>query len=281
MIPLSLHSSLPPPPPTTNPKNPSLNFSSTSPPRRRRFARRCRRTGWDSNAESVRTDRFGFRAGDGREEDGRKWWSDEPDDEFYDEFDGFDDEEEEENFWDKIWIFKVFKAYGYMLPAIIASMLLATGPKAFLMALALPLGQSAISLAIEKLWGRTYEEPRMKAKSRRKPFNRSTSFRNREKEERKSDYKGRNDYQSWDSAAESEVTDNASGSRRSTFGGWDELDDQKGSAGRKSSSGDGSAQDEPVKKGKLSRRGRYRDAPLFLRLLIAVFPFLGSWTRIL
>nr|CAD1830853.1 unnamed protein product [Ananas comosus var. bracteatus] len=36
---------------------------------------------------------------------------------------------------------------------------------------------------------------------------------------------------------------------------------------------------EPVNK--LSTKGRYRDAPLLLRLLIAVFPFLGSWTRIL
>lgn len=172
---------------------------------------------------------------------------------------------------------QVFKAYGYLLPAIIGSMLLATGPKAFLLALALPLGQSAISLAIEKLWGGVSEEPRTKPKTKRKPFTKSsTNFRNQEKEERRNGDKGRrNGYQSWVSA-DSGVEDSVRNSTRSSFGGWDELDNEKGPTRREPP-----ITADNVNRGKLSKRRRYKDAPLFLRLLIAVFPFLGSWTRIL
>ena len=177
---------------------------------------------------------------------------------------------------------QVFKAYGYMLPAIIASLLLTTGPKAFLVALALPLGQSAISLAIEKLWGKVVEGPRTKPKTKRKPFARSSSnFGKEGEEERSSGGRGRSGgYQSW-ASADSGAADRVGDSRRSSFGGWDELDSQKGSMRRESSTAGGSPQTEMTKRGKLSKRGRYRDAPLFLRLLIAVFPFLGSWTKIL
>lgn len=176
---------------------------------------------------------------------------------------------------------QVFKAYGYMLPAIIGSLLLATGPKAFLMALAIPLGQSAISLAFAKLWGRESERPRTKPRTKRRPVARSPSnFRKQEKEERSGGDRGRSGYQSW-ASADSGAGDRMSGSRRSSFGGWDELDNQKGPTRGQAPAASGSAQAETVKRGKLSKRGRYRDAPLFLRLLIAVFPFLGSWTRIL
>ena len=170
-----------------------------------------------------------------------------------------------------------------MLLAIIASLLLGTGPKAFLMALALPLGQSAISLAIGKLWGKVAEGPRTKPKTKRKPFARSSSnFRKQEKEERSSDGRARSGgYQSW-ASADSGVADRVGDSRRSSFGGWDELDSQIGSMRRESSTTTGgSPQTEMPRRSKLSKRGRYRDAPLFFRLLIAVFPFLGSWTKIL
>ena len=36
----------------------------------------------------------------------------------------------------------------------LVSMLVATGPKAFLMAMAIPLGQSAISFLLDAIWGR-------------------------------------------------------------------------------------------------------------------------------
>ncbi|RZS28503.1 hypothetical protein BHM03_00062107 [Ensete ventricosum] len=300
---LSVHSSLPPPPsanpipprrcpnPTFRPKLSSLPLLTGD----RRSSFRCPLVGgggssgssWESNAESVRAGRFKFRdggargeegEGDSRRSDKRRWWSDDSDE----DFEAFDDDPVEQDPWDMIWIFKVFKSYGYLLPAIIASMLLATGPKAFLMALALPLGQSAISLAIDKVWG----GQQTRGKSKKKSFTRSNEGYKRQWQDRRSSYNspGRHDYQSWVSM-DPGVDDKAKTSEPS-LGGWDDLDRQGGSpSGRArqqpSTPPKRSPQSELVKKGKLSKRGRYKDAPLFLRLLIAVFPFLGSWTRIL
>ncbi|KEH31032.1 hypothetical protein MTR_4g088590 [Medicago truncatula] len=66
---------------------------------------------------------------------------------------------------------QVFKSYGWTLPIILASWLLSTGPKAFLMALAIALGQSALALAFEKLWGRTESKPKRKCRMKRKRRN--------------------------------------------------------------------------------------------------------------
>ncbi|CAN6725871.1 unnamed protein product [Malus baccata var. baccata] len=210
---------------------------------------------WDSNAETIRSQRFGFNfrdkgnreedAGDDEEEEyyeysrskgtnKRRWWSDE----------SSEMEEESsggilEDAIDSFWILKVFKSYGWAFPAIIASLLLSTGPKAFLMALALPLGQSAFSLLFEKLWGRTRSRPKHKSRTRRrrKPF--ASSF-GKAKTDDKERY----------------VEDQETSDRSMGYQSW-----------------------VPMGKGKLSRRERNSDTPLLLRLLIAVFPFLGTWTK--
>ena len=44
--------------------------------------------------------------------------------------------------------------YGFLLPVMLVSMFAATGTKAFLMAMAFPLGQSAISFLLDAVWGR-------------------------------------------------------------------------------------------------------------------------------
>ncbi|OEL17233.1 hypothetical protein BAE44_0021749 [Dichanthelium oligosanthes] len=100
----------------------------------------------------------------------RKWWSDpEPNQQDY----GYSSLEEEEDddyedgdeaafpglggageLFDEPWFSKVFKTYGFLLPVMLVSMLVATGPKAFLMAMAIPLGQSAISFLLDAIWGR-------------------------------------------------------------------------------------------------------------------------------
>lgn len=155
-----------------------------------------------------------------------------------------------------------------MLPGIIFSFLLATGPKAFLMALALPLGQSAISLALEKIWGRKQKPPKRKAWARKKPPHARTSRKGK---------KEKIDYESW--VAENNGPVNNVSEDRPTFGGWDELDRRAkfdmGST-RKSVNGTRRAQ-----KSKMSRRERKSEVPLLLRLMIAIFPFLGSWTKML
>ncbi|MQL85840.1 hypothetical protein Taro_018349, partial [Colocasia esculenta] len=271
---------------------------------RRRFRCRCSTLGgshpaWESNAERVRPRKSGGGAGARRgaeEVEGwghrrrakRRWWSDETyDDEWDDDadFDLLDDDFEQP--WEKIWIFKVFKSYGYFLPAIIASMLLATGPKAFLMALALPLGQSALSLAIDKLWGNASRERRRpRSKTKKKPFARSAGdLRREEGEGIGRGYQDRKAYQSWMAADAAAASDREAKSR--AFGGWDELDRRKEYAegpARQQPSKKASASSSrapPIREGKLSRRERNKEVPLFLRLLVAVFPFLGSWTRIL
>ncbi|KAL0918367.1 hypothetical protein M5K25_010371 [Dendrobium thyrsiflorum] len=159
-------------------------------------------------------------------------------------------------------------------------MLLATGPKAFLMALALPLGQSAISLAIDKLWGGSKEGPRTsRPRIRRKPF--STSYRKEEQDESTVKNKRKADYQSWVAAESGSDYVREKDSERPSFGGWDELDQQRRQVRWQPPRAESSSKSAQVKMGKLSKKGRYSDAPLFLRLLIAVFPFLGSWIRIL
>lgn len=276
MIPLTVlsHPASSPPLPTSPNPNPIP----------RHLSCRCSRhtaASSDPNAESIRSGRFRFQdeGGGFRSSRKRRWWSDDPSDGLDEkfEYDAFEDDDEDEDLWDKIWIFKVFRSYGYLLPVIIASTLLATGPKAFLMALALPLAQSALSLAIEKVWCKATEPPRRARTSpmtKRKPFVRSsTDFRKQEKDGSSSESNGRPGYQSWMSAEEG--ASDRSDSRTYNFGGWDDLDMQRGSTSRQAPTA------EPEKKSKLSKKGRYKDVPLLFRLLIAVFPFLGSWTRIL
>ncbi|KAK1314200.1 hypothetical protein QJS10_CPA06g00099 [Acorus calamus] len=254
-----------------------------------------RRTGgpaWDPNAETVRSREFGSRGpsvdgGDPWKRERRSWWSDGESGSFDDEDDEYG---EDEGLLEKFWIFKVFKSYGYLVPAIIASILLASGPKAFLMALALPLGQSLISLALDKVWGKATTGPRPKTKAKkRRPFYKSPSYVEREEAEEEITNKNSKDgpgYQSWVSSSSERISNN-SGRREPGFGGWDELDGRwTSSMGKREKTAGTRARaekqrPEQEKKERLTRRGRNRDAPFFLRLLIAVFPFLGSWTKLL
>ena len=76
--------------------------------------------------------------------------------------------------WDEatdysLWVFESFKSYGWTLPFIPLSSLLANDPNAFLMALVLPLGQTALSLLFEKLWGMPESKPKRKVKMGRNP----------------------------------------------------------------------------------------------------------------
>lgn len=168
----------------------------------------------------------------------------------------------------------MFKSYGWAFPFIIISLLLSSGPKAFLMALALPLGQSALSLAFEKLWGRTERRPKRKSRMRRRPPATSEGSVKMDEEEtydedQETDNK-KMGYQSW--VVENDVSVGNSDEAASSLGGWDDLErmqSERRQSRRKSR-----------RKGKLSRRERNSDTPLLLRLLIAVFPFLGSWTKI-
>ncbi|OVA02279.1 hypothetical protein BVC80_9099g75 [Macleaya cordata] len=252
---------------------------------------------WDSNAETLRNERFKFGFGDEpieddededdgdawfgrREKQRRNWWSD----------DTSPERGQSSGIWeeaiDNIWIFKVFSAFGWLLPAVVISMLLASGPKAFLMALALPLGQSALSFAIDKLFGRINNNPKPRSRTKKRPFARANRNATMNEEEEEDDEisqtsRGRSGYQSW-VGADSGSVGKKDNQPETTFGGWDELD-------LRGKFANGAKKRTPRKTGglpraemkeKLSKRGRNRNTPLLIRLLIAVFPFLGSWTKL-
>ncbi|KAM7488403.1 hypothetical protein LguiB_025887 [Lonicera macranthoides] len=257
---LLLHPQWPPPPTyATTPflfRNPNLS-SSTSVILRQVCSNYNR---WDSNAENFRAQNFNSNS------------QDEDDDDDEDNYEKWSETEEwskaAEKLIDDIWIFKVFKSFGWMLPGIIFSFLLATGPKAFLMALALPLGQSAISLAFATIWGRKQKPPKHKAWARKKPPRERTTRKGK---------KAKSDYESW-VAENNGPVDNAS-EDMPNFGGWDELDRRaKFDMGSTKKSVNGTRR---AQKSKMSRRDRKSEVPLLLRLMIALFPFLGSWTKML
>ncbi|CAO2165908.1 unnamed protein product [Urochloa humidicola] len=294
----------------------------------------------------------------------RKWWSDpEPSQQEYgyssleDEEDYEYEDEDEAAFpglggaaelFDEPWFSKVFKTYGYLLPVMLVSMFAATGPKAFLMAMAIPLGQSAISFLLDAIWGRRRSKRDDRWSS---PFqeeeedypddttdfatggrgNRYTSSRSYNEGRRKQSY------QSWvsndfagaaaddNNSTKSSSSEGGEGKKSSgNFGGWDEiLDDdnvatQEKRRGSSFSAGNTDyrkrprpavtgeentnsyAADRGVGQGlgapparmrMRQQRGmprtaglgstRYKQAPLLMRLLVAVFPFMGSWFRLL
>ncbi|XP_019181120.1 PREDICTED: uncharacterized protein LOC109176136 isoform X2 [Ipomoea nil] len=211
----------------------------------------CRSRRWDSNAETFRTQNFNFNGDEDEEED---------DDDGEGGFPDFIDE-----FLDNIWILKVFQSYGWTFPPIILSILISSGLKAFLMALALPVGQSVLTFSFQKLWGLAQNKPRRK--NQKRPRNRTPINNNvRRKGQRPSTRNGKTGYR----PGTTRVYDSPSRNDQDapTFGGWDELDQRR------------DFNMEPPQPSVGPSR-RENGAPLLLRLLIAVFPFLSSWTKML
>nr|XP_043632059.1 uncharacterized protein LOC122603426 [Erigeron canadensis] len=228
---------------------------------RRRTDANSRR--WDSNAETFRTRNYAF---DFDDDDN--------------DFEVVDDANEWlnilEDFIDGVWIFKAFRSFGWMLPAIISSLLLTSGPKAFLMALAIPIGQSALSMLFQTVWGRPKSKTKNRSKSKRRArpppphANVYVDVDDVQEEYSKEDRKRATGYQTW--VAGDGSSDKKSNNSSSSFGGWEELD------GRATGSRNGK---QRTSKSKISKRDRRSETPLLMRLLIAVFPFLGSWTKML
>lgn len=179
---------------------------------------------------------------------------------------------------------QIIKAFGWMIPAVAVSFLLGTdNPNAFLMALVVPLGQTALSLVMDKVWGTTSTNPkrRSRTKTRKKPFARAAS-KTKKTEPKAGEYKTnerKGSYQSW--VATDDGSNKKNTNRAPSFGGWDDLDKASNKAAGKTSKKGDERPRPKQNKGKLSRRGRVRDRPLLLRLLIAVFPFLASWSKFL
>ncbi|XP_065862930.1 uncharacterized protein [Euphorbia lathyris] len=281
-------------------KTPNFNFYYS--PRSRRSYVSTINSRWNSNAETVKSQifKFKFRDKDKRyrdndvavdeeeeeEESGgvgkgkkRRWWSDEP---------RFMEEEEApsilEEFIDSLWILKLSKFYGWTLPPIIISFLIANGLKAFLMALALPVGLSVVSFVFQKLSGRTRSKPRprRRARKRRKqPFVSYPSDVGRvDKEEGRQETIEGNGVPRTRVVNDDGSVKNEKKEAASSFGGWDELGGME-PVRRRTPRKAAQNRRKPSMNGKLGKRRVESDAPLLLRLLIAVFPFLASWTKML
>jgi hypothetical protein len=228
---------------------------------------------------------------------------------------------------------QALRAYGYVLPVILVSMLVATGPQAFLMAMAIPLAQSAVSFAIRafsntSFWGRRnqeeydddyysdyrssgweeseQEEEYSNTYSSAK-YKDSRSSRNQQQQPWAKGVKSEDSEPTADSdgtASASSSNNTSEGGRSTGFGGWDEPDagdyqyrnSSRRSAGSSPAADTATAaggaprsvkrrrrpQQETATRGRRSRAAaRYSQSPLFMRLLVAVFPFLGSWFRIM
>ncbi|OMO96045.1 hypothetical protein COLO4_15535 [Corchorus olitorius] len=172
----------------------------------------------------------------------RTWWSESDD---YDDVWDFDDD-------DEFWVFKVFRAFGWMVPAIVISLLLGTGPNAFIMALAVPLGQTALSLVFDKVSGRTSKRwrPTPRPKTKKKPFTRSANNvrTNKEQQQTKKNGQEKANYSSWLNM-DGGLRDK--GAKRSPkFGGWDQLDDQVETSQKKAPSRKGNGIPKQQKKTK-------------------------------
>lgn len=181
---------------------------------------------------------------------------------------------------------QVFGSYGWMLPPVLISLLLANGLKAFLMALALPLGQSTLSFALQRFQnrGKTKRKQKNKTKKQRSRFYSSRDAGLKESPEFTSSQGARKEqkgYQSW--VSKDEFTASSNDRATTNLGGWDELDtgmDYNVRSSRRASKKSSGSRGTSAQKGE-NRRLSESDGPLFLRLLISIFPFLGSWTKML
>ncbi|CAN1271323.1 hypothetical protein LINPERPRIM_LOCUS14187 [Linum perenne] len=225
-------------------------------------------------------DRYdGFRFGGASKK--RVWWQ--------------DDDEEEDDSWEfggsrnefpifkrYVCLYQVISALGWMVPAIAVSMLVGTDQNPFVMALAVPLVQTVVSIVVDKLWGRpAYDRPRTTkswtktSRRTRRPFSGAGS---RTKEQEVESRSG-NGYQSWVASNDGSRNSN---SKDPGFGGWDELDGEGSESQRvrnRSRKGDGSR--KQGNRVRMSRRRRVGDRPLWIRLLVSVFPFMSSWSSFL
>lgn len=151
----------------------------------------------------------GFKFGDGAKK--RTWWSDDGASGDY----GFEDKDEDFGGFAALdgsiaisWIFKLLKAFGWMVPAVMISMFFGgnEGSNTMLMALALPLAQSAFSLLIDTFSGGTPSHDGRRPKSTRTKKQRphpSANVRRR--------------------GVEQKVNNEKEVRTEQPFGGWDEI----------------------------------------------------------
>ncbi|XP_047322542.1 uncharacterized protein LOC124926377 [Impatiens glandulifera] len=204
----------------------------------------------------------------GDEFEPRVWWSNAAEDEDEDEDDelqGFGVLEEAINVG---LVFKVLKAFGWMIPAILMWILVGNVPNTFFMALAIPIAQSAVDLMTNQ---------NRRTKKRARASNRTRMAKKRRDE----DGIGRERRQT--SKTSNNSSKKTSKDVADSFGGWDELDNNNNKRvvfPKSTLRVMGNAAKEEGER-RLSKRVTSREKPLMVRLLIAAFPFLGTWMKVM
>ncbi|XP_073125586.1 uncharacterized protein [Henckelia pumila] len=169
----------------------------------------CRSRRWDSNAESYNRKDEGGTA-----------------------YDDFDDNTEQwtdvlRDYIDSIWILKVFRSFGWMLPPIILFLLLANGLKAFLMALALPIGQSTLAFAFKRIRNVGKNKSKRNANTKKRRYRTRVSRKVQSEETRlwagsQGAIKRKKENRPWFS--KNDVLHYNMDNKIANFGGWDELE---------------------------------------------------------
>lgn len=86
-------------------------------------------------------------------------------------------------------------------------------------------------------------------------------------------------YQSW--VPQDEDLKDASDKDVPNYGGWDELINLGSQSSAQTTGGSSNKRPSSEEESSLSSRMSKSDTPLLLRLLISVFPFFSSWTKML
>eukprot|EP00252_Welwitschia_mirabilis_P007618 TRINITY_DN1916_c0_g1_i1.p1 TRINITY_DN1916_c0_g1~~TRINITY_DN1916_c0_g1_i1.p1 ORF type:complete len:318 (+),score=77.82 TRINITY_DN1916_c0_g1_i1:109-1062(+) len=228
----------------------------------------------------------------------KPWWSldEEEEEEDYSESD--EEFEDTEGYYRLSWgeavVQQVFRSFNWILPAAVMTFLIGN-PMAILMALLIPFAQSMLVTLFQQMvrglfnaFETNTEEPLQKPKksSYRKRTGVKTRYSEASADDYNEEFKSSGNYKngkmpnlsndmssvgeqtiSW-AYSEEARKDTTSGIK---LGGWEDLEN-----------------DTPLKQrsskrkkmgGKLSNKIRRKETPLLLRLLIALFPFLGFWER--
>lgn len=131
---------------------------------------------------------------------------------------------------------------------------------------------------IKKLWPGKKNKSKGKARRRRRkryPYHTDNIRTKEERDWRRWNRKDKIEYELWEAEGDFSAPDYTGD--MNGFGGWDELEGKQFTG--KSSPVSERPRRPQMDIGKYSRKASRDDVPLLLRLLIAMFPFLGSWTK--
>ncbi|KAH7404483.1 hypothetical protein KP509_15G028100 [Ceratopteris richardii] len=233
---------------------------------------------WDSNAEAIRgswsrTSKSTRSANDlpnvdaAVQDSSRQWWSGPDEDDYEGDADADYNDEDFWSIWDDLSIFSVFKL---MAPAAVLLLPWVFGGPVFLMmAFAFfPMALKLMSLFVPRPWKDLFEDQCARSSGLKQKGRKKWGFWQLQEQDDFVDTRDESDFFNLEVAdwEEALIRSSIKQETTSTLNGWSSKESKA-----------------PVKKkvGRTKKRValemRRRETPLFLRLLLAMFPFLRSW----